>query len=148
MERSATTPGQSAVPGGPQLERGYALRRSSDYAGSLEQFRASAALGNGQAMWELGRAYSTGLLCLHKDNVAAVEMYRKSAELGYPGGMAHYAFYLKYGRGAIDKDLDTASVWAVQASVWCGSAGGREGGKKEGRREEGGSKGVSEGVSE
>lgn len=70
--------------------------------------------GNPAAMTTLGTMYAEGI-DVEQDEAAAVEWYRKAAELGYVGGQYNLAGMLLAGKGS-KEDIDGATYWFKQAA--------------------------------
>jgi TPR repeat protein len=70
----------------------------------VEFIKKAADAGHSIALWRTGNFYKNGIL-LQRDRHAAVECYRKSAELGEPRGMFHY------GESLIETNPGEAAKW-------------------------------------
>jgi TPR repeat protein len=90
-------------------------RQHRDFATTNREIRPDAEAGAADAQDVLGKLLLLGQ-GVARDDAAAAEWFRRSAENGYLGGMADYAFVLSRGRG-VPRDEPGAVQWLTRAAM-------------------------------
>ena len=80
----------------------------------LDEVSSAAANGDVEAQASLGRIYRDGL-CVEKDEVEAVEWYRKAAEQGHARAQNNLGVMYACGRG-VEKEEAEAVAWYRKAA--------------------------------
>lgn len=113
---SATTPSQSATGlGGGDPAGPTAVPPPSVPPGPLADLIAAANRGDPDAQNQLGLKYAQGD-GLPRDDVKAVEWYRKSATQGFAKAETNLGDMYFYGRGGLDQNYVQALSWYLKAS--------------------------------
>jgi hypothetical protein len=72
----------------------------------------AAEAGDGEAAFQLGRSYQSGMPGIAPDALSAAVWFRRAAETGHRGAMAALAEALRSGHG-IRRDAQEAEAWAT-----------------------------------
>jgi eukaryotic-like serine/threonine-protein kinase len=83
---------------------------------TLADIIAAADRGDPAAQNALGNKYAAGADGLPRDDMQAVEWYRKAALQGYPGAETNLGDMYLFGRGGLDKNPLEALSWYLKAA--------------------------------
>src|SRR6202030_3239031 len=87
----------------------------TDYVQPRTWYEKAAALGNSEAMNNLGSMYYRGD-GVASDDVAARGWFQKAADLGDTNAMLGLGLFYEDGRGGLPKSSDQARQWYQKAS--------------------------------
>ena len=82
---------------------------------ALRQLIGKADEGNAKALFDLARLYETGYDTIPQDSVRSMNLYMKSARLGYPPAMNIIGFRYQTGEG-LKEDIDSSFYWITKAA--------------------------------
>jgi len=96
------------------FDKGVSAYKNKNYSSALQEFRASAALGDAKSQRKLGVMYYYGEGA-PKDQRLAAEWYRKAAEQGDAGAQYNLGVMYHNGQG-VSKDQRLAAEWYRKAA--------------------------------
>ena len=98
------------------VEEGRDLMEAGRFEAAMEAFEGPARAGNADAEELIGTLYALGL-GVRRDDVRALEWYRRAAMKGHAGAMSGVGWYYEVGRGLPAPDLVRAYVWYVLSAI-------------------------------